>query len=89
MQGRKPQDVVISVHGALVPPRYVGRYFTIVCEVLVRVVQQSAVVLREPMDLHAGLKAEQFTNTGFREAVAPAPVQSYSFDGRSRRVRLS
>jgi hypothetical protein len=38
------------------------------------------------MDLHAGLEAEQFADIGFREPVAPVPLQSYSFEGGSRRV---
>jgi hypothetical protein len=68
------------------PPRHLDRYFTIVCEVLARVVQKYAVLLQEPMDLHAGLEAEQFADIRFRETVAPVSFQSYRFEGRSRRV---
>jgi hypothetical protein len=68
------------------PPRVLDRYLTIVCEVLVCVVQKYAVLLQEPMDLHAGFEAEQFADIRFREAVAAVPLQSYSFKGRSRRV---
>jgi hypothetical protein len=71
----------------------------IVCEVQVRVVSglvdqtqqvaEYAVLLHEPMDFHAGLESEQFAEIGFREAVAPVPLQSYRFEDRSRRVLSS
>ncbi len=68
------------------PPGHLDRNITIVWEVLLRVVQKYAVLLQEAMDLHSGLEAEQFADIRFREAVAPVPLQSNRFEGRSRRV---